>query len=236
MSIPPQVKQHYSARAMLDVVHRHYNVLMRYGFTGDNTLACVGACRDELTRPLFRSVQQCWGEAFNFASLGGMLTLGKTGFAAATHHAPVERGRTRFVFYATVHIGCDEKGVMGQVARSGRGTTAACGALAGLLQSLQEGSVDPNEDDPDDIERVTLARRICERLEEGAKPDLVQLTRLALEVASGDLKRLIACTLEGEPSDYSVVTGTLIHTIDQQLFALEECYVVCDGKQEDLEL
>ncbi|MCJ7779307.1 MAG: hypothetical protein MUQ27_00620, partial [Acidimicrobiia bacterium] len=53
------------------------------GFSNANTLACVALCRDEITSPLFSDVERVWGPAFSFASLAGMMTAGRTGFAAA---------------------------------------------------------------------------------------------------------------------------------------------------------
>ena len=88
-------------------VSSSYDSLELQGFNNANTIACVGVCRDEITNSLLEKLQKVWGEAFNFSSLGGMLFLGKTGFTAAQHHAPVDGGRERYVYFALAHIAID---------------------------------------------------------------------------------------------------------------------------------
>lgn len=86
------------------MVARSLEVLATHGFTADNAIACVGVCRDELCRSLVWTVREAWGEAFNFSSLGGMLTLGTAGFTAAHYHAPIVDGRERYVYFVMPHI------------------------------------------------------------------------------------------------------------------------------------
>ena len=64
------------ARSEVDFIEESYKAMAEHGFDAENTIACVGVCRDELCRTLVWSVRDVWGEAFNFSGLGGMLTLG----------------------------------------------------------------------------------------------------------------------------------------------------------------
>ncbi|MGI9599433.1 MAG: hypothetical protein ACR2QK_24935 [Acidimicrobiales bacterium] len=107
------------------------DVLARHGFTADNTLACVAACRDEIAAPLLHDVEASWGQPFSLVSLAGMLTAGRTGLSAAVHHAPIEAGKRRMVFYAMPHIAISKAGTIGEVLRPGvTSPSRACGGTA----------------------------------------------------------------------------------------------------------
>ena len=41
------------------------------GFTGNNSLALISMCRDEITRPFVDAADQLWGNSFSIASLAG---------------------------------------------------------------------------------------------------------------------------------------------------------------------
>jgi len=66
-----------------------------------------------------------WGEAFNLSSLAGMFFAGKTGLAAAMHHAPIVDGKERYVFYALPHIAVDADGKVPDLLELTRITQAA---------------------------------------------------------------------------------------------------------------
>ncbi len=74
-TLATHVPQARPQESFLRAVHSH---LVPLGFEAANTIACVGVCRDEITRSFVDGVQRTWGEAFNFSSLGGLLFLGKT--------------------------------------------------------------------------------------------------------------------------------------------------------------
>src|SRR5262244_91486 len=97
-----------------------YEALNKHGFCAENTIAFVSVCRDEVTLSLVEDIERTWGEVFMFSSLGGMLTLGKTGFFAAQQHAPIENGRERYAYYALPHIAIDAQGDFGIYQRPGR--------------------------------------------------------------------------------------------------------------------
>lgn len=71
-------------------VQQSASLLRSRGFSADNAIACVATCRDEICRPVRELIHDEWGESFNFSSLAGMPTLGRTGFqpSTPTRHAP----------------------------------------------------------------------------------------------------------------------------------------------------
>ncbi len=220
-----------------EFVSRSHTALNRMGFTDDNTIACVAVCRDEITRSLMDQVHEAWGEAFNFASLGGMVFLGKTGFNAAHHHAPVERGRERYVYFGMAHIGIGPDGEIGWCERLGRpGVSTACGALAGVLAELESGHIH-TEIDPDDREQSLLKTRILRRLKWGEPPSLLRLTRLAYEIIRHDLHRMVDLTVDTDRADYGCLIGIQIHGRNRQQYVWPgEMFAVVDGERFEIAL
>ncbi len=206
--------------------------LAAYGFHRENTIACVAVCRDEMTRTLVDGVQAAWGEAFNFSSLGGMLFLGKTGFLAAQHHAPLYGGRERYVFFAMPHIAIDAQGEVGVCYRPGRQEpSGACGALLAFRREMLSGRLNL-ELDLDDVEQSLLKHRLLRRIRYGNVPDLVSLTRIAHEVIREDLERLLAATVDAAQSDYAVLTGIQVHGPDRAQYVWPgEMYAVVGGRK-----
>lgn len=181
------------------------------GFGKDNSIACVGVCRDEITRPLIDRLQDAWGDCFVFSGLAGMLFMGKTGLAAAHHHAPVAGGRERFVHFAMAHIAIDEQGEIGLCHRPGRPEpSGACGALMAMRQEMIEGRVHP-EPDPLDPEFVLMKQRLLGHIPYGEIPDLVKLTKVTREMIAEDLEQLVQATLDPQHADSAVMTGIQIH-------------------------
>jgi hypothetical protein len=192
-------------------VERSREALTPLGFSAENTIACVGLCRDEICRPLVARVGEGWGEAFNFSSLAGMLFLGKTGFGAAHGHAPRIGGRQRYLYLVAPHIAIGQEGVCGECHRIGQtGPSHACGALCGFLGELEAGRADAALD-PDDIEQSLLKARLLQHLHWGQVPTLVELTRLTHDVILADLERMIDLTVDTETADYAVLSGVQIH-------------------------
>lgn len=194
-----------------EFVARSFEWLQPFGFRADNTIAFASVCRDELTLSLVELIEKTWGEAFIFSSLGGMLTLGKTGFLAAQHHAPIEGGRERYVYYALPHIAIDVQGTLGNYYRPGRQKAShACGALVAFQTELADGALQLALD-PDDMEQSVLKQRLLPRIRYGDVPDLLSLTRIAHAVILEDLERMIQLTVDPGRSDYGVFTGIQIH-------------------------
>lgn len=213
-------------------VARSYEALHQQGFRADNAIAFVSVCRDELTMPFVDEIENTWGEVFMFSSLGGMLTLGKTGFLAAHRHAPIEGDRERYVYYALPHIAIDAQGEFGLYHRPGRRDAShTCGALAAFQHELASKSLQLAVD-PDDLEQSVLKRHLLGKLRYGDVPDLVSLTRIAYTVILEELERMIRLTVDPMRSDYGLFTGIQIHVPEGRHFVWPgRDYVVVDGKQ-----
>jgi len=220
-----------------DFVKSSYDALGGHGFNDKNTIACVGVCRDEVTRSLLDRIQEAWGEAFNFSSLGGMLFLGKTGFSAAHNHAPVDDGRERYVYFAMAHTAIDEKGEIGVCHRPGRpGSSVACGALEAFRQEMLEGNLSL-ELDLDDVEQSLLKHRLFRKIRYGDVPELVTLTKIAHGVILEDLERLVELTVDTSVSDYAILSGIQIHGPDREQYVWPGAmYVVVNGRLTELVL
>jgi len=184
--------------------------LAPFGFHRSNTFACVSTCRDEIAKPLLDETNKVWGEVFDFSSLAGSLTLGKTGFAAASSHAPVIDGVERYIFIAMPHIAISARGEIGIVYREGRSAPShACGALEAVLDEINQGKLHLQME-MDDIELSILKTKLFENLSYGEKPDLVRITKVTHDIILKDLERLIAVA-DKDPFDYAILTGVLIH-------------------------
>ncbi|MDF0644224.1 MAG: hypothetical protein P0111_09345 [Nitrospira sp.] len=209
--------------------------LNRHGFRAENTIAFASVCRDEVAFSLAEEVEKTWGEIFMFSSLGGMLTLGKTGFLAAQQHAPIEHGRERYVYYALPHIAIDAQGKFGIYFRPGRQKPShACGALVAFQHELETGSLELALD-PDDLEQSVLKQHLLRKLRYGDVPNLPSLTRIAHTVILEELERMIRLTVDPARSDYGVFTGIQIHGPDGRHFVWPwTACVVVNGKQESL--
>jgi hypothetical protein len=218
-----------------DFVERSSRLLMEErGFRTDNTLACVGVCRDELSATLPHAVQSVWGHSFDFSALAGLLFAGRTGFGAARSHAPIEDGRERYVFFMAAHIGIGAGGELGACDRLGRpGRSHACGALCAFLKELESGQLKLTLD-PVDIEQSLLKGRLLRELPFGEMPSLIDLTRAAYRAIVSDLEALIGQTLDPTEDDWAVLTGIQIHGAgNEPWFWPGSCYsMVQDRRQE----
>ncbi len=197
-----------------ELVERLNRALHDLGFTAENTLASVGTCRDELARPLRQQMQAAWGEAFDLSGLGGLLSLGRTGFAAAHHHAPVVDGRAHYLYVAMAHIGIDADGGTGTCRRPGRpDPSTACGALVAFKDELHGGCLRLRHD-PLDAEQSLLKARLLEVLPHDHLPDLAEITHAAHSVIAADLEAMAAELLDPATDCYALCTGVQIHAPD----------------------
>jgi len=115
------------------------------GFTLEHTFAMVSTCRDELTVPLMRAVTERLDLAFNLGALGGVPSLGRTGWNAALSHVPMHEGRGHVVVLGMTHIGFGPDGTPGESLRRHQDhPTATCGALMSILHA--EGADEPLPD------------------------------------------------------------------------------------------
>lgn len=255
------VNQHFpTALGIDDFIHRLEIALYAYGFNGDNSIAMVNLCRDEITVSLKNKIDQCFGSSFNTNGLGGVLTCGVTGVAAGLSHAPVSKGsgKERYVFFSFPHISVDARGNVGAISRPGRpGNSCACGALNKALIDIKAEGVDanckvPGVHEPLDPEFTILKQRLARRLRydgmgdrEVAGMDLVGLTKVAEKTITDDLDFLISRTVDPQKADYAVITGTQIHSwgpaFDDESPNLEfiapaTTYVVVNGTKTNIDL
>jgi hypothetical protein len=238
MNFHEALNEHFpGAMRQPDFVTRSHDTLRRFGFNADNTIACVGVCRDEITFPFIHEIQLKWGEAFNFSSLAGMLFLGRTGFLAAKHHSPLIDGRERYVYYNLPHIAIDENGEIGRYCRAGRSeVSGACGALAAFHKEMESGKLNL-EYDPDDVEQSLLKHRLFGKIRYGEIPGLVKLTYLTLDVILEDLQKMIEQTIDPRQSDFAVFSGIQIHGPNKKEYIWPgAASVVVNGRQTNLGL
>jgi hypothetical protein len=199
-------------------------VLQPHGFTAANTLPLVGVCRDELMFPIEHALHEAWGLAFDMSSLGAAMFIGRSGLAAAAHHAPGTDGRHRYLCIVLPHIGLDTTMGVGYVQREGQtAPSSACGALMVLHDELRAG-VRNHQLDPEDLEmsllRITLLPLVGTTL-----PDLASLTELCRQLATRELVRLIKGLLESPSADLAVVSGIVIHGPRGDRVAIHEAWV-----------
>jgi hypothetical protein len=218
-------------------VQRSRELLGRHGFTADNAIACVGVCRDELCRSLVWAVRDGWGEAFNFSSLGGILTLGQSGFRAAHCHAPIVEGRERYVYVVMPHIGISADGEMGVCIRAGRhGSSQACGALNAFLAELQSDELSLALD-PDNIEYSLLKQALAPRLIGRSSVDISSLTKRTNELVLEELERMISLSVDTESADYGVFVGVQVHMpVEGNLVWISDSYACIGGERVEIGL
>lgn len=227
------------ARSETEFLEVSYNAIAEHGFDADNTIACVGVCRDELCRSLVWSVRDVWGEAFNFSGLGGLLTLGTAGFNAAHHHAPIIEGRERYLYVVMPHIGIGENGELGKCVREGRhGSSSACGALTGMLNELKSGTLDLGVDQ-DNVEYSIMKQHLTPRiLGQDLNTDTLDIATLTVamsDLITHDLERMIELTVDTEVADYAVLTGVQVHQpVSGSMIWSNKSYVCVQGERREL--
>eukprot|EP00899_Mesostigma_viride_P012605 jgi/Mesvir1/21345/Mv10027-RA.2 len=217
------VGEHFpSLYSMEDFMSRVEVALFENGFVGENTIACLNVCRDEVCEPMREAVEEVFGSSFQVNGLGAMLTCGVTGVKAGISHAPTIGGRERYVFFSFPHIAIDAENKVGSIHRPGRGQeSTACGALIGALAQIKASGVDPlcktrGVHEPHDCEfsicRARMARRLKATGLDTAQVDLVTFTGIAEECITHDLEELIQATVDTSKADYAVITGVQIHS------------------------
>jgi hypothetical protein len=187
------------------------------GFEAGAALLAVGTCRDEVCFPFVAQLEAVWGPAFQLGSLGGLLTIGRTGIGAVAGHAPVAPGEPRrYVMVACTHIGVDASGSFGYLRRAHQEVSSrTCGALMSFRDELLASRLRLGYD-PVDPEMSLLRQRMLTALVYGEIPEPVELAQVAAGVIARDLGELLAW-IGGVPDGQgeiqaAVVTGVLIHT------------------------
>jgi hypothetical protein len=199
--------------------------LAPHGFVPGNALALLGVCRDELMFATSRVVSQVWGAAFDVSSLAGMVFLGRSGMAAAAHHAPGLDGRRRYVVMVLPHIGVTADGTVGMVLREGQHhASTACGALVGLHAQLAAGTATDTLDH-DDLEMSLLRAEVKTALGDAPLPDLAGLTDVARRCATDEMVRLADGLVRDADADVAVVSGMVVHHHSEDRVWISEAWV-----------
>lgn len=191
-------------------------MLATKGYTGDNSLALISMCRDEITRPFVDAADQLWGHSFSIASLAGMVMCGKTGFAAGLSHAPQQDlgadGLEKYVFIVGPHIAVSADGEVGKVKRLGReAMSGACGAVMAFQGELAGGTLTTASDEVD-LELNLMKQRLLTMLKFGeAVPNLVDLTKSAHDRIIADTKATAKLSVNADISCSAYLSGVLIH-------------------------
>ncbi len=227
-----------NAVTQADYVARSQSWLEGLGFTAENSLLCLGTCRDEIARPLRTALQDVWGDAFSLSGLGGLVFAGKTGLGAAAAHVPTRYDRKRLILFVFSHIGIDTAGHLGAVQRRGQDhVDHACGALLAFQKALSSGQVDATVRS-NDAEQGLLTRRLLKILspETHKDADLATITRSARDAALADVTALVHAALDPESWDYALLSGIQIHTPDGERIDPGPSHAVCQGQRKDFSL
>jgi hypothetical protein len=212
-------------------IEKTYKTLNKAGFDADNTIAAVDVCRDEISQPFISLVKEKWGEAFNLCSLAGMFFAGKTGLKAAMHHAPIVKGKERYVFYALPHIAIGARGQLGLCKRTGRKENSnACGALNVFLGELKSKKPDLIMDN-EDVELSLIRTRLLREIPYGQVPDLLELTKFTLNAIRDDFESALKQTVDTKHSDYAFITGIQIHAPDGNYISPADSYIFAHNKK-----
>jgi hypothetical protein len=215
-------------------VHATQDSLQAHGVHRGSALALIATCRDELAFALTAELQRAWGPAFDMAGLAGLLTLGRTGIAAARGHAPLVDGRRTFVLFGLTHVGVDDAGTIGNCERPGvPGVSRTCGALMALHDELTGDDAHTSDYpylDKYDPEQSRLRERITPRIP--GRPDLLTITRIARDLIDLDSDAVIKVLRDDDvPADVAVFTGIHIHgPRGADYVDLGRCFLDRDGE------
>merc|ERR1711933_207966 len=95
-----------------------------------------------------------WGKCFPMGGIGGPPFVGKTGFAAFSHHVP-EGGHVLILFGP--HIAISAEGELGKYLRDGQSKhSAACGAVLAAYEACKRGDASVGEFDFTDMQQSWL--------------------------------------------------------------------------------
>lgn len=219
-----------------DFVEKTYSELNKLGFNADNSITCIGVCRDEICQSLVQLINKKWGYAFNLSSLAGMFFAGKTGLMAAMHHSPIVNGKERYVFSIFSHIAISEDGEIGSCKRRGRSEKSiACGALSAFQKEIFSGKINLGIDN-EDFEQSMIRIRLLKEITYGKVPDLLDLTKITQKAIQTDLENTINKVVDIKKNDYAVMTGIQIHGPENNFICPAHCYALVNEKKIEIKL
>ncbi|MEZ5239599.1 MAG: hypothetical protein R2716_11880 [Microthrixaceae bacterium] len=186
--------------------------LRPHGFSPGSTLAAVSICRDELTQQLIAEVTRRWGPTFSLGGLGGIPSLGRTGWGACLSHVPDTEGRGKLLVIGASHIGVRHDGSLGENLRFHQhDATATCGALRALLQTWGEHPPSgPDASGLGDVE-AELLRGLVEAQLGSAPADIVELTTAATAAVEHEMTAQLEALGPWDRMDVAVFSGIQLH-------------------------
>jgi len=165
-----------------------------FGMTPSNTMYGDSICPDEINHEpggLASLMSDHWGEVFPMGGIGGAPFVGKTGFAAFSHHVP-DDGHVLILFGP--HVGVSEAGVVGKYCRKGQSCdSSACGAVLSAYCQVCDDAKSAKVLDVDDMQQSWLRQSICSRVGE-IKMDpepLAKVTEVAFDMIKEHLLRIV---------------------------------------------
>ncbi len=210
-SLPEALAAAVTQSAYLDDVTSR---LEPYGFAPSSTLPAVSICRDELTQHLIAAVTERWGPTFALGGLGGVPSLGRTGWGACLAHVPDSVERGKLLVIGATHIGIGPDGSPGHNLRHNQSEpTPTCGALSALLATWgdRQHAGAPESRLADD--EAVLLRKLVES-ELGGEPEgIVELTLAATGAVEAEMMTQLDALEPWDRMDVAVFTGVQIHLV-----------------------
>ncbi len=225
------------ARPLSDFLDAVATSVHPLGFVADRTLAAVSICRDELTQHVTADVERRWGPVFALGGLGGLPSLGRTGWGACLSHVPNSGGRGRFLVIGLTHVGVGPEGEVGMSLRRDQDEpTPTCGALASIL-STWGSAVEPSSSELGDHEAQLLARLVADQVA-GSPADIVELTFAAAAAVQHEMTIQLEALAPWDDMDVAMFTGVLVHmaTGEDRVVPISAQYRAHSGIPRDLEL
>jgi len=150
------------------------------------------------------------------------------------HHAPIVKGKERYVFYAFPHIAIGARGQLGVCKRTGRTENSkACGALNVFLDELKTKKLNL-EMDSEDVELSLIRTRLLREIPYGQIPGLIELTKITLKAIRDDFENALKQTVDTKHSDYAFVTGIQIHAVDGNYVWPADFYMFVKNKKKNV--
>lgn len=209
-----------------------------FEFRPDDTFAAVSICRDELTQHLIEEVAQRWHRPFALGGLGGLPSLGRTGWQACLSHVPDADGRGHLLVFGMPHIGMDPDGGFGQSLRRQQDRpTATCGAINALVDTVKRGTVDSLPAGLDDHEAQRLLRFADGG--SGAVPlEVVELTHRVADAIETEMWTELDALEAWRDMDVAVFCGVQIHVPERSdhVLATGASVQLADGERRQLDL
>jgi hypothetical protein len=178
-----------SGRAMMNMV---MDTLRPYDLKPGNVIYGQSLCSDEINNEdshISSLMSAHWGNTFPMGGIGGAPYVGKTGFAAFSHHVP-DDGHVVVLFGP--HIGFSPDGAPGKFLRKGHTEeSAACGAaIAAYNQCMSRKKM---KDDPEDIEQSWIRQGLaphCGSIVDSCSP-MVELARETYELIEKEIFKIV---------------------------------------------